>query len=189
TPYSVYASVFGLLLARHGGQQDFGVGTIWANRQEAGLAGTAGFLVNTLPLRFDLRDGPTFAGLLADTSRRTLGLMRHQDVPLTEVVRCAATDRTDGENPLFRALFNYRAQQRLVLLGEGDDAYLAQQSIRTFFNTSHPDKHYVKTAMSVLNMGFMRGLSAAYMEATPAINDWLAQLIAGDEVFRAARFS
>ncbi|MFJ7783537.1 IucA/IucC family protein [Streptomyces albidoflavus] len=81
------------------------------------------------------------------------------------------------------------AQQRLVLLGEGDDAYLAQQSIRTFFNTSHPDKHYVKTAMSVLNMGFMRGLSAAYMEATPAINDWLAQLITGDEVFRAARFS
>ncbi|NEB67823.1 IucA/IucC family siderophore biosynthesis protein, partial [Streptomyces fulvissimus] len=38
-------------------------------------------------------------------------------------------------------------------------------------------------------MGFMRGLSAAYMEATPAINDWLAQLVAGDEVFRAARFS
>ncbi|MFE1609200.1 amino acid adenylation domain-containing protein [Streptomyces albidoflavus] len=122
TPYSVYASVFGLLLARHGGQQDFGVGTIWANRQEAGLAGTAGFLVNTLPLRFDLRDGPTFAGLLADTSRRTLGLMRHQDVPLTEVVRCAATDRTDGENPLFRALFNYRADS-LPPLGEGDDAW------------------------------------------------------------------
>ncbi|MET7509498.1 non-ribosomal peptide synthetase/type I polyketide synthase [Streptomyces albidoflavus] len=122
TPYSVYASVFGLLLARHGGRQDFGVGTIWANRQEAGLAGTAGFLVNTLPLRFDLRDGPTFAGLLADTSRRTLGLMRHQDVPLTEVVRCAATDRTDGENPLFRALFNYRADS-LPPLGEGDDAW------------------------------------------------------------------
>ena len=40
-----------------------------------------------------------------------------------------------------------------------------------------PRKHYVKTALSVLNMGFMRGLSAAYMEATPAINDWLAQLV------------
>ncbi|AJF69731.1 IucA/IucC family protein [Streptomyces vietnamensis] len=81
------------------------------------------------------------------------------------------------------------AQQRLVYLGEGDDAYLAQQSIRTFFNTTDPAKHYVKTALSVLNMGFMRGLSAAYMEATPAINDWLAQLIASDEVFGAARFS
>ncbi|MEV4711913.1 IucA/IucC family siderophore biosynthesis protein [Micromonospora sp. NPDC049374] len=77
------------------------------------------------------------------------------------------------------------ARRRLVCLGEGPDEYLAQQSIRTFFNVSHPERHYVKTALSVLNMGFMRGLSAAYMEATPAINDWLADLIDGDEMFRA----
>ncbi|WP_329165988.1 IucA/IucC family siderophore biosynthesis protein [Streptomyces sp. NBC_01267] len=77
------------------------------------------------------------------------------------------------------------AQQRLVPLGPGDDTYLAQQSIRTFFNTSDPAKYYVKTALSVLNMGFMRGLSAAYMEATPAINDWLAQLVGNDPVLKA----
>ena len=71
-------------------------------------------------------------------------------------------------------------------LGDGADSYQAQQSIRTFFNRSRPEKHYVKTAMSVLNMGFMRGLSAAYMEATPAINDWLADLIDGDDVLRTA---
>ncbi|WP_374774116.1 IucA/IucC family siderophore biosynthesis protein [Streptomyces sp. NBC_01310] len=81
------------------------------------------------------------------------------------------------------------ANRRLVLLGEGPDAYLAQQSIRTFFNRSAPEKHYVKTAISVLNMGFMRGLSAAYMEATPAINDWLHQLIEGDEVLQSVDFS
>ncbi|MFJ6717776.1 IucA/IucC family protein [Streptomyces sp. NPDC091259] len=81
------------------------------------------------------------------------------------------------------------ADRRLVLLGEGEDAYLAQQSIRTFFNTSAPEKHYVKTAISVLNMGFMRGLSAAYMEATPAINDWLHQLIGADPVLRSVDFS
>ncbi|BFO21755.1 hypothetical protein SHKM778_81430 [Streptomyces sp. KM77-8] len=81
------------------------------------------------------------------------------------------------------------ARGHLVWLGEGDDEYLAQQSIRTFFNASHPEKHYVKTALSVLNMGFMRGLSAAYMEATPAINDWLARLIDGDPVLRATGLS
>ncbi|QKV92986.1 IucA/IucC family siderophore biosynthesis protein [Streptomyces sp. NA02950] len=81
------------------------------------------------------------------------------------------------------------ARQHLVCLGPGEDDYYAQQSIRTFFNTSDPSKHYVKTALSVLNMGFMRGLSAAYMEATPAINDWLAGVIEADDVFRAARFS
>ncbi|WP_460065986.1 IucA/IucC family protein [Streptomyces sp. YKOK-I1] len=81
------------------------------------------------------------------------------------------------------------ARGNLVCLGEGDDEYLAQQSIRTFFNSSHPGKHYVKTALSVLNMGFMRGLSAAYMEATPAINDWLAQLIDNDPVLRSTGLS
>ncbi|MDX3576254.1 IucA/IucC family siderophore biosynthesis protein [Streptomyces sp. FL07-04A] len=81
------------------------------------------------------------------------------------------------------------ARGNLVCLGEGDDEYLAQQSIRTFFNRSHPGKHYVKTALSVLNMGFMRGLSAAYMEATPAINDWLAQLIDNDPVLRSSGLS
>lgn len=81
------------------------------------------------------------------------------------------------------------AQQHLVCLGPGDDTYLAQQSLRTFFNTTTPTGHYVKTALSVLNMGFMRGLSASYMEATPAINDWLARLIDADDTFRAARFS
>ncbi|MDT3397720.1 IucA/IucC family siderophore biosynthesis protein [Streptomyces sp. B1866] len=81
------------------------------------------------------------------------------------------------------------ARRRLVCLGYGDDTYLAQQSVRTFFNTSDPAKHYVKTALSVLNMGFMRGLSAAYMEATPAINDWVADLIARDEVLRGTGLS
>ncbi|MFF2365759.1 IucA/IucC family protein [Streptomyces sp. NPDC058122] len=81
------------------------------------------------------------------------------------------------------------AQRRLVCLGEGDDEYLAQQSIRTFFNTSSPHKHYVKTALSVLNMGFMRGLSAAYMEATPAINDWLVQLVESDPVLKSTGLS
>ncbi|OON71835.1 IucA/IucC family protein [Streptomyces tsukubensis] len=81
------------------------------------------------------------------------------------------------------------ANRRLVCLGEGGDDYLAQQSIRTFFNITDPAKPYVKTALSVLNMGFMRGLSAAYMEATPAINDWLARLIDSDGTLRSSGLS
>ena len=76
------------------------------------------------------------------------------------------------------------AQRHIVHLGIGADSYQAQQSIRTFFNTAAPEKSYVKTAMSVLNMGFMRGLSPQYMKATPAINDWLQELIDGDEALQ-----
>ena len=63
------------------------------------------------------------------------------------------------------------ARRDLVHLGEGRDDYRAQQSIRTFFNTSDPAQPYVKTALSIQNMGFMRGLSPRYMAATPAINE------------------
>ncbi|HEX6443771.1 MAG TPA: IucA/IucC family siderophore biosynthesis protein [Streptosporangiales bacterium] len=76
----------------------------------------------------------------------------------------------------------------VVCLGYGEDDYRAQQSIRTFFNITRPDRHYVKTALSVLNMGFLRGLSADYMEATPAVNDWVAGVVGSDEVLRATRF-
>jgi siderophore synthetase component len=79
------------------------------------------------------------------------------------------------------------AARRLVCLGEGPDEYLPQQSVRTWFNVTDPARHYVKTALSVVNMGFVRGLSAAYMAVTPAINDWVADLIAGDELLVSTR--
>jgi siderophore synthetase component/RimJ/RimL family protein N-acetyltransferase len=76
----------------------------------------------------------------------------------------------------------------LVLLGRGDDEYQAQQSIRTYFNTTRRDRHYVKTALSIQNMGFMRGLSPRYMRATPAINDWVAGLVDADDELAATGF-
>lgn len=77
------------------------------------------------------------------------------------------------------------AARRLVPVGSSDDRYQAQQSIRTFFDLDRPDRHYVKTALSVQNMGFLRGLSPAYMRATPAINDHVASLMDGDVELKA----
>ena len=65
------------------------------------------------------------------------------------------------------------AVNHLVCLGYGKDNYLPQQSIRTFYNTSHPERFYVKTALSILNMGYVRGLSPFFMKTNPGINEWL----------------
>nr|WP_281171242.1 IucA/IucC family siderophore biosynthesis protein [Arthrobacter castelli] len=81
------------------------------------------------------------------------------------------------------------AHRNVVCLGVGADRYQAQQSIRTFFNLDVPQRCYVKTSLSVLNMGFMRGLSAEYMKATPAINDWLHRLVEADETLRRSGFT
>ncbi|TDR82851.1 IucA/IucC family protein [Paludibacterium purpuratum] len=80
------------------------------------------------------------------------------------------------------------ATQRLVYLGPSRDRYAPQQSIRTFFNVSRPERRYVKTALSILNMGFMRGLSPYYMSGTPAINQWLYALVRGDAELGARGF-
>lgn len=77
----------------------------------------------------------------------------------------------------------------LVCLGYGKDDYSAQQSIRTFFNTSNPEKFYAKTALSVVNMGFMRGLSPYYMESTPAITQWVDDLVKNDTYLQEKGFS
>lgn len=81
------------------------------------------------------------------------------------------------------------AQRDIIFLGHGADEYQPQQSIRTFFNRSDPARCYVKTSLSILNMGFMRGLSAAYMEKTPAINDWLYGLVDDDVVLKENGFT
>ncbi len=79
--------------------------------------------------------------------------------------------------------------QELVHLGPGRDSYLAQQSIRTFFNVTHPRKRYVKTALSILNMGFTRGLSAVIAQRAVAVNDWVNDLVNDDPFLRANGFS
>ena len=80
------------------------------------------------------------------------------------------------------------AERRIVCLGLGEDHYRAQQSIRTYFNMSDPRRRYVKTSLSILNMGFMRGLSPYYMSGTPAINDWIKALVASDATLRDYEF-
>lgn len=80
------------------------------------------------------------------------------------------------------------ANYNLVFLGEGEDYYSAQQSIRTLYNTMHPEKMYTKTALSILNMGFMRGLSPYYMQSTPHITTWITEQLSADMYLKETGF-
>lgn len=81
------------------------------------------------------------------------------------------------------------AKRDLIYLGLGEDRYQAQQSIRTLCNVSRPHQRYVKTALSVLNMGFVRGLSVEYMRVTPAINAYLDELLRHDSYLAGKGFA
>jgi siderophore synthetase component len=72
------------------------------------------------------------------------------------------------------------AEKLLIPLGLGDDSYSPQQSIRTFYNTSNPHKHYVKTAISILSTGNIRGLSPKQMAIAPRVTAWVMNMLQGD---------
>lgn len=72
------------------------------------------------------------------------------------------------------------AQGKIVYLGEGLQLYQPQQSIRTLLSTAARPRHYVKTALGVVNMGFARCLSPALAERGAAVNLWIGSLLSED---------
>ena len=68
----------------------------------------------------------------------------------------------------------------IVPLGYADDEYLPQQSIRTFSNVTHPDRHHVKLPLSILNTMVWRGLPTERTLAAPAVTSWLLDIADAD---------
>lgn len=81
------------------------------------------------------------------------------------------------------------AASKLVCLGDSKDLYMPQQSVRTFFNVSNVKRFYVKSALSILNMGFMRGLSPYFMRTNPPISEWVANLVENDPYLQKKGFT
>ncbi|MEV6651557.1 IucA/IucC family siderophore biosynthesis protein [Streptomyces sp. NPDC051219] len=72
----------------------------------------------------------------------------------------------------------------IVPLPADDDLRLPQQSIRTFLNTSRPDRHTVKLPLSVLNTLVWRGLPTERTLAAPAVTAWVHALRDADPYLR-----
>ncbi|MEV4427064.1 IucA/IucC family protein [Streptomyces sp. R-07] len=72
----------------------------------------------------------------------------------------------------------------VVPLPADGDLRLPQQSVRTFLNTSRPDRHTVKLPLSVLNTLVWRGLPTERTLAAPAVTAWVHGLRASDPFLR-----
>ncbi len=68
----------------------------------------------------------------------------------------------------------------LIYLGEMQDKYFAQQSIRTLVNGSHPEKYNVKCAMSIQNTSSSRILSPHTVKNASIVSDWLMDIYKSD---------
>ncbi len=105
TLFMVLLTAFKIVLYRYSGQKDICVGTSIANRTQAELEGIIGFFVNSLAIRTDLDDNPTFSDLLNQVKTTTLEAYEHQSVPFEKVVDRVLNTRDMSKSPLFQVMF------------------------------------------------------------------------------------
>jgi amino acid adenylation domain-containing protein len=101
--FMVLLAGYQALLARWSGQDDVVTGTYSGNRPRRELEGLIGFFINTLVLRTDLSDEPSFAGLIGRVRETTLGAYAHRDLPFEKLLEVLHLPRDPSRTPLFQA--------------------------------------------------------------------------------------
>ncbi|WP_405753971.1 IucA/IucC family siderophore biosynthesis protein [Streptomyces sp. NBC_01020] len=76
------------------------------------------------------------------------------------------------------------AHHQIIPLHADADLRLPQQSIRTFLNLEHPERHTVKLPLSILNTLVWRGLPTERTLAAPAVTAWVQGLRDSDAFLR-----
>ncbi|WP_272426882.1 non-ribosomal peptide synthetase [Polyangium jinanense] len=104
TPFMAWYAVLTAILSRYSGQKDFGLGAVIANREVPGAESLLGFFTNTVVLRTDLSENPTFIDLLSSARRTSVEVYEHQALPFDVVVQDQGLSRHGDENPLYDVL-------------------------------------------------------------------------------------
>ncbi len=105
TLFMTLLAAFQTLLKGYTGQPDIAVGSPIANRNRSELESLIGFFVNSLVLRVDLSNNPTFRELLGRVRSCTLAAYDHQDLPFEKLVEELHPERDPSRNPLFQVVF------------------------------------------------------------------------------------
>ncbi len=96
---------FGVMLARLVGQNDLLIGTSLAGRQLPELESLLGCFINTLPLRIELRDRPSFRDLLRRVRGVCFGAFANQDLPLEQIISALHPQRDLSRSLLYQVMF------------------------------------------------------------------------------------
>ncbi|HEU0053268.1 MAG TPA: condensation domain-containing protein, partial [Longimicrobium sp.] len=106
TLFMVLLAALDVVLARQTGDADVVVGTPIAGRTRAETEGVVGLFLNSLALRVNLRDDPSFRELLRRVREATLDAYAHQDVPFEAVLEEIHPERSVDRSPVFQVMLN-----------------------------------------------------------------------------------
>ena len=110
TLFVTLQAAFVVLLARYSRQTDLVIGTAVTNRTRAELEGLIGFLANTVALRHQLADQPSFLALLQRVKQTTRQALAHQEFPFEKLVSILQPERNLSHAPLVQVAFSFLRQ-------------------------------------------------------------------------------
>ena len=105
TPFMALLAGFAATMAHYDRRQDVLLATQFAGRSDPGVARTAGFFVNTLPIRFSFDDATTMSDALAQARRGTLAAYATEHVTYEQLVHELAPLGDRSMNPLAQVAF------------------------------------------------------------------------------------
>ncbi|MBO9732436.1 MAG: amino acid adenylation domain-containing protein [Chitinophaga sp.] len=144
TLFMTLLAAFKVLLYRYSGQEDICIGSPIAGRTQQETEGLIGFFVNTLALRSDLSNQPSFTRLLQQVRETTLGAYEHQEVPFEKIVEEVVKERDLSRHPLFQVMFilqntpevQSHSLGEVPLIQEGVERVTAQFDMMVSFDES-----------------------------------------------------
>ncbi|MBF6245648.1 amino acid adenylation domain-containing protein [Nocardia elegans] len=101
-------------LHRYTGQDDILVGTPMSGRGMPGSESIIGYFVNSVVLRSDLADNPSYRSLLQRTRRVVLDAIEHQDFPFALLVERLQPVRDPAFPPIFQVFFAWETSRLSV---------------------------------------------------------------------------
>ncbi|MEU9634607.1 amino acid adenylation domain-containing protein [Streptomyces tendae] len=113
TMFMTLLSAFGVVLARHAGQEEVLIGTPVAFRPRAEFEQSIGAFLNTVVMRVDTTGQPSFAELLGRVKDMSLAAFDHQEAPFERLVAELAPDHDLSRNPLVQVLVNFLPEPQL----------------------------------------------------------------------------
>ena len=108
TPFMIFVAGLDILLWSYTGESDIRIGTLVANRGQAGTDGLIGYFVNALVLRTRVLPAMTCVELLNDVRETCLEAYAHQDVPFEYLEALLEKKQKRARVPLYQVMFNYR---------------------------------------------------------------------------------
>ena len=118
TLYMILLAAFQVLLHRYTGQEDILVGTPTTGRSRREFSGIVGDFINSVILRADLSENPTFKTFLTQVRHTVLAALKHQDYPFGLLVERLHPTQDFSRSPLFQVMLILRKLHRFEELSE-----------------------------------------------------------------------